>query len=130
VKRVSRIALLAVALLAGYWLFAPDEWSLSNICSADTRINTPGEAIAFAKQQIAGRTGVLEGTSFRTTDEYIAAMERNPRCCSASYGDRSYEGAGRGWSVSLWALDRKPEYQHEVEFNACGSVTYNGGMSY
>jgi len=127
-KKLSLIMLLVAISATCYWLFAPDEWHL--LCSPEQRIRTPEQAIAFAKQQIVKRSRVFEETDFKTSDEYVAAVERDPNCCSALYGPRHFEGAGRGWSVTIFALHLQNKYEHAVEFNECGDISYNGGVSY
>jgi hypothetical protein len=78
---------------------------------------------------IVQRPTILKESEFPSWDEYIAAIERDPKCCQAVYGQRFHRGAGRGWSVEISALHLPNEYEHVVEFDQCGAVSYNGGIS-
>lgn len=100
----------------------------AGICLTGKRIDTHDEALAFAKTVLDSRD-YLEEAGYKSAQDYVAAIEAKPNCCFVSYGQRFFEDAGQGWSVSLDATHLKNAFQHEIEFNRCGGITYNGGLS-
>lgn len=124
-KRLLLVCCLIPVAALGWWLFGPDEWQLDNLCSPETRIDTKEQAVAFGKQLIQAK-GSHREWGFDTSEEYLAAIERDPNCCSVSYGDYIVEAVGRGWYVSITGRDLP--YEHVLEFNRCRQVAYNGGL--
>lgn len=120
--RIVRIGLLTVLVAGAIWLALPTDL----ICRGQ-RISTTSQALQYGKGLILKPSIIAEaGTS---SSEYLAAVQRDPQCCSADYGPRVHEGAGRGWRVRISALHLPNEYDHAVEFDQCGKVSYNGGIS-
>jgi hypothetical protein len=123
-KRRTTIALVAAAVISAgtYWFLSSE-----GICSDEVRIETPSQAIAFAKQQIVKRSGILSEAKAATGDDYIAGIERQPKCCGAHYGQQVISGM-TAWSVQINA--ESSQYEHIVEFSRCRAVYYNGGLSW
>jgi len=130
--RHGRLAIVLIGLAGlGLWHLTGGNADLMATCPPEERINTPEQALAFAKQLIAPQASSREGFNFANPEDYVSAIERDPSCCSVRYGDRIAEGgvAGRGWSVTLSAKHLATQYEHVVEFNSCRKVSYNGGVS-
>jgi hypothetical protein len=98
-------------------------------CNACEEIRTKDQAIAFAKQKVAQTRYTIKDAGFASGQDYIAAIEANPSCCKADYGERLLDGSGTGWSVTLSAMHLPGQYEHLVEFDRCGHVSYYGAWT-
>jgi hypothetical protein len=95
-------------------------------CKACEQILTKDQAIAFAKKKVADTQYTIKDSGFTSGQDYITAIERNPDCCRANHGERLLDGSGAGWSVTLSAMHLPSKYEHIVEFDRCGRISYYG----
>jgi hypothetical protein len=86
-RYILLIVIGAIIAIPMWWLFGPRDL----FCSGE-RIKTPEQAMALAKRLIVTRRTVLEEAGAANGDEYIAAIERNIKCCEATYGQRFFNG--------------------------------------
>ncbi|MFG5120888.1 hypothetical protein [Methylorubrum sp. POS3] len=118
---VITAAIITIALRSVYQVDAP---------CVDQVIETKAQAVEFAKNAISSGKSAVARSGFANGRAYIVAIEQNPNCCDASYGPYEIEGSGIGWNVQISAFGVPNEFQHELEFDKCGAIIYNGGLNW
>jgi hypothetical protein len=131
VRLIPKSLLIALIALLGFgvWHRTIGNADFMADCSPEDRINTPEQAIAFAKQLISPQGKPSDVRKFVSPEDYVAAIEADPTCCSGGYGKRVAEGGAAGWGWSVTRKHLATQYEHLVEFNSCREVSYYGGMS-